>query len=724
MKINTMILVISVLLISACTTIPQVGPNDPIGNQDPSTDPNLQKFESKSDLIAYLQSDDLYGSSNSVFGMARGVEMLAMDSAPMAKTMAESDAGIAGGFDQADDYSQTNIQVKGVDEADFVKNDGKYIYLLSQYKLVIMDAFPAEDANIVSETEIDGNPSQIFINGDRLVVFSSVGEEKLMISEYDFIPRSRYTQRTHAFVFDISDRENPELVNDFNIDGNFFQARMIGDYVYFITKENVYYYQNFVDIPMVKLGNNMLYETDVYYFDNPEDNYVFHTIAAFDINDDEIEAKSYLMGYSNNIYVSQENIYIAYQNNYYFRNYEDQNKERFEQAILPMLPKEYQDRIKAVPEGDDQWTKIIMIFEEMYNEMDDDDKEKLIDDIEESIYDYEAEKQLERQKTIIRKFSIDGMDVEHVAKGEVMGYLNNQFSMDESVGNLRAATTINVWTRKDNIQHNNVFVLNEDMKTIGKLEGIAEDESIYSTRFIGDRLYMVTFKRIDPFFVIDLSDPTDPNVLGELKIPGYSDYLHPYDESHIIGIGKETGSNSWGGVSTKGVKIALFDVSDVENPKELDTFEIGDSGTDSEALHEHKAFLFDKEKNILVLPIREVNGERVFDSRFGYKQDIWHGAYVLSMTPEDGIDVKGKVSHFDGEEDYGYYWGSPYAVRRSLYMDDVLYTISSKKIVMNDLTDLEEEINSIDLPYRDNYNGGYPVPLGRGMVMEETMIVK
>ena len=125
--------------------------------------------------------------------------------------------------------------------------------------------------------------------------------------------------------------------------------------------------------------------------------------------------------------------------------------------------------------------------------------------------------------------------------------------------------------------------LNSKMETIGKLENLAEKERIYSTRFIGDRLYMVTFLRIDPLFVIDLSNPNKPEVLGELKIPGFSDYLHPYDENHIIGIGKETGTNDWGGVSTKGVKVALFDVSDVKNPKQVDSYEIGQAGTDSEA---------------------------------------------------------------------------------------------------------------------------------------------
>ena len=191
------------------------------------------------------------------------------------------------------------------------------------------------------------------------------------------------------------------------------------------------------------------------------------------------------------------------------------------------------------------------------------------------------------------------------------------------------------------------------MKTIGSLTHIAEQEKIYSTRFIGDRLYMVTFKRIDPFFVIDLATPTAPKILGKLKIPGYSDYLHPYDATHIIGVGKETGTNDWGGVSTKGIKLALFDVSDVEHPTQIDKVEIGDAGSDSAALSDHKAFLFDKSKNLLVIPARVVKNDVTVTDKYGTTQpNIWYGAYVFGLTPETGFVLKGTVEHGTGSDRY------------------------------------------------------------------------
>ncbi|RLE41633.1 hypothetical protein DRJ48_05165, partial [Candidatus Woesearchaeota archaeon] len=165
----------------------------------------------------------------------------------------------------------------------------------------------------------------------------------------------------------------------------------------------------------------------------------------------------------------------------------------------------------------------------------------------------------------------------------------------------------------------------------------------------------------------------------------------------------------WGGVSVGPLKIALFDVSDVENPKLIDKYEIGEAGSDSEALRDHKAFLFSKEKNLLVIPVREVKDRRYYDKERGYwKQNVWQGAYVFGLNPESGITLKGKITHYDGDEDYGYYYNSPWAVRRALYMDDVLYTVSARLIKMNDLNNINQEVNSIELPYVEQHY--YPSP--------------
>jgi len=305
------------------------------------------------------------------------------------------------------------------------------------------------------------------------------------------------------------------------------------------------------------------------------------------------------------------------------------------------------------------------------------------------------------EKTTIHRIHIEGNNIEPVASGEVPGTVLNQFSMDEYDGYFRVATTTYGETSR-----NNVYVLNMGLNVTGSLTDLAQGESIYSARFMGDRCYLVTFKKVDPLFVIDLSDPYGPSVLGYLKVTGYSSYLHPYDENHLIGIGKEAVDAkeedfAW----YQGLKIALFDVSDVSNPKEIgDPYIIGDRGTDSPVLWDHKAFLFDKSRNLLVIPVLEA---KVDESDYpggvtpdAYGKPVWQGAYVFHVSLDGGISLQGRITHIEnitepGKEDYYFY--SPFSVVGSLFIDNVLYTISQAKIKLNNLEDLSY-INEVELP--------------------------
>src|SRR5581483_4919220 len=262
---------------------------------------------------------------------------------------------------------------------------------------------------------------------------------------------------------------------------------------------------------------------------------------------------------------------------------------------------------------------------------------------------------------------------------------------------------------------NNVYVLDEGMKVVGKLEGVAPNESIYSARFMGDRLYLVTFQRTDPFFVIDLSGDS-PKVLGDLKLPGFSNYLHPYDDTHIIGIGKETNENQYGGVDMLGIKLALFDVSDVKNPKIVDVYQIGGRGTDSEVLYDHRALLFNKEKNVLSIPVStmpDYTGPQPYDGGKYIPPKVWRGFYVFGVDPASGFTVKGKIEHFNDTQDY--YYGYNTQGSRSFYIGNVLYTVTLNNMIkMNDLQSLDE-INQLSL---ENTGGiiRYPMPLDSGNV--------
>lgn len=679
------------------------------------------KFNSKEELAQFL--DISASQSSNYYAQTRGGGIIietAMDMdiadavAPkvMPTEVGESFSGAANGDEgYATDVSTTNVQVEGVDEADFVKNDNKYIYILTGDVLAIVDAYPAEDAELLSETEITGSAREMFVNGDKLVLFTEVSEPVYTIAEYDYVPRPRHTTRMHMLVYDVSDREDPALKHDISVTGNYFDSRMIGDYVYFITQEYVNRYYDGLIMPSVREGDMLKISPDVYYFPNPDSSYNFNTVASLDLSSDDAEmhAKTFMLGYSNTLYVSQDNIYIAHKKQYNYWNYNQNMEERFYEVVVPLFEEAVQDDINYIrnsnlPE-DEKWDEISVILEKMYNTMGERKKELLVDEIEDAIDDYEARMASEREKTVIHRIAIDDGELKYKARGEVPGDLLNQWSMDEWDNHFRVATTTNIWTRKTGSeQYNNVFVMDMDMDVVGSLEDIAPDERIYSTRFMGRRLYMVTFKRIDPLFVIDVSNHKQPKILGELKIPGYSDYLHPYDENHIIGIGKETEGNEWGGVSIGGVKISLFDVSDVSKPKQVDKLEIGSQGSDSDILYDHKAFLFIKDRDLVVIPVREVKGSRYYDNtlRF-YRRKVWQGAYVLRITPEEGIQRVAKISHFEGDaEDFGYWYTGPYNVRRSLYMDDILYTISSKLVLATSLDDLYEDISVVELPYEVN----------------------
>ena len=281
------------------------------------------------------------------------------------------------------------------------------------------------------------------------------------------------------------------------------------------------------------------------------------------------------------------------------------------------------------------------------------------------------------QYTSIYRVSIDESKLTFEAKGSVPGYILNQYSMDEYNGYFRIATT---W--QNITQVNNVYVLNMNMSTVGKLENLAENERIYSVRFMGDKSYMVTFRQVDPFFVLDMSNPTNPKVAGELKIPGYSSYLHPYDENHIIGLGKEDNN----------VKLSLFDVSNVNDPKEITKYVVEGDWTESQALHDPKAFLFNKEKQLLVIPVSVTNTgpiEIKEDETITQQGGFWQGAYIFNSSTEE-FTLRGAITHIENTTDTTtYYWIEPDdRINRTLYINDYLYTISNLKIKISNLDTL------------------------------------
>jgi inhibitor of cysteine peptidase len=675
------------------------------------TKEELKKFSSYEQLENFLKAnvESSYGYGTFGTPVVSGVTTRqAVAETAMGADVSKAEAAPGA---PAEEYSETNIQVAGVDEADIVKNDGKYIYVASGTKVLIVDAYPAEQANIISEIETNGSVNEIFINKDKLVVFgwgdyysSDVG-----IPEIGIMPR--YSQMSFVKVYDITDRSNPILKRDVRTEGNYYDSRMIGDYVYVVVNQPVYYGgTDPIPMPMIEADgvSRKIAASEIYYFDFPDYSYIFTNIIAINTQNDneEFNSKTFLMGYTQNMYVSPSNIYVVYTKRLREIDYYDRI---IDQAIIPNVPFEIQLKINEIRNSDkedyEKMQEIGEVVQDYIETLGPEQGANFMMRVQEKIEEVYQQIAKEIEKTVVHKISISNGNIEYVTNGEAPGTTLNQFSMDEYNGNFRIATTTNNW-RTESLNH--VYILDANLNIIGKLEDLASGERIHSVRFIGDKGYVVTFRQVDPLFVIDLSNPVSPQVLGYLKIPGVSDYLHPYDETHLIGVGRDATER---GV-TLGMKLSLFDVSDVSNPTEVSKYIIGERGTYSEALNDHKAFLFSKEKNLLVIPVR------VYEDNY---KESFQGAYVFNLDLDSGFVLKGTITHVNEtakeEEEWYYEWNAE--VRRSLYIDDVLYTVSNKMVKANDLVDLSE-INKVELPYEDVY--GY-VRGGVGIAMTETVEV-
>ncbi len=304
--------------------------------------------------------------------------------------------------------------------------------------------------------------------------------------------------------------------------------------------------------------------------------------------------------------------------------------------------------------------------------------------------------------TAIYKFSLAGLELSFAAKGKVPGQLLNQFSLDEYADHLRVATT----AQRGGVTQNNVYVLDANLSLTGSIENIAPGERIYAARFMGPRGYLVTFQQVDPLFALDLSDPIAPRVLGALKIPGFSTYLHPIDENHLLGIGRDTTliehKDSQGRITSTqvleaGIKLSIFDISDTNQPLEKYSISVGGRGSYSPGLNNHKAILFDQEHNLLALPVSLTKDST---DPTGYSPSVFQGAVVWRVDAIDGLSETGRISHLTtaqlATDDYFSYANSS-VIERVLLIDGNVYAVSEQRISAHQLPDLEQ-LGSIQLP--------------------------
>lgn len=558
-------------------------------------------------------------------------------------------SGAAGTNGEIDQVTGTNNQVTGVDEADFIKTDGEYTYVLSGGNFLIFDTWPPRESEEVSRIELKGYPSHLFVHHDLAWIVSTVYDYRELVQLNGFVPRNRTL--TQVSLVDISDKADPEMVRQVVLEGWYSDARKIDNRVHMVVSSyfDIYPLLSDGELPDVEEMLPLLFDSRIengevttaeqvisdcgsIYRPGTANGTGTVSVVSFDLDgiDHTIERQTILSN-SGRVYANDQSLYLA----------------SMEDDFWLWLP---------VIEGDSE----------------------------------------PRPGTTIHKFSIQGTP-RYQASGRVDGHLLNQFSMDEFEGNLRVVTTEFPWWAVDAVPRNTLYVLNQ---TAGRLEmrsslsGLGKPgERVYATRFVKDKGFVVTFEQIDPLYTLDLSDPDHPAIAGELEVPGFSTYLHPIADDLMIAVGRN--------VDAPSVDLSLFDISDFYNPALLHRISIG-SGSYSQAEYDHKAFTWFADENLLALPFTRWSG--VFDDSF-IDYELFNGLQVYRVDQQTGFTTVGVVDHsnfYKSEAEQSWYY--PDNIRRSFFVSDTgdndfLYSISTRGIKVNSVDDLSIDLAALPLPH-------------------------
>ena len=475
------------------------------------------------------------------------------------------------------DFSQTNVREAGVDEGDVVKTDGSYLYILkssASVRIVDIRGTKMKEIAKIQPEKLNESIEDLYLDGDRLMLVTTGYESSMEEAESDMYTVNRY-QYTALTVYDITEREHPEMTGRITQEGDYLQSRKNGNYVYLLTQYSPSLGDSFEDSSVMPLVNEQkLAISDVYLPDQTsQPDYL--VASGINIQDPEnvISSKAIVSGAAD-FYMSSDNLFIC--NN----NWNDG-----------------------------------------------------------------------KSSTEILRFACEDGEITAGAMCELPGFLNDTFSLDEYQGYLRV-----LLTEDSNGESNSLYILDADMQVTGAIRDLADGETIRSARFMGTMAYFVTFRQTDPLFCADLSDPDNPQILSELKLTGFSSYLHPYGEHLLLGVGyeaeEETGSQT-------GVKLSMFDISDPSQVEELDKYVIkGASYLPSD--YNYKAILADGEKNLI-----------------GFVCD---GEYlVFSYDEEKGFQNLLTYTMSDWE-----YWDGD-ASCRGVYAGDEFYIVDQDEVLCFDM---------------------------------------
>jgi uncharacterized secreted protein with C-terminal beta-propeller domain len=603
----------------------------------------LHNFDNEVDMKAYIK-DMLLTNQRPICGyypMVRGGGIAG------GIVMEDSNAledGVAKGAvetPQANNTSGTNIQEKGVDESDIVKhNDTNIFYVsrdLNKYDQMYVNVTTFQNivnnnSKPIDRLSINGQIDSLYLVNDRLVVLSKAVNNGVYKSKTS-LPPYFSTYYMMVDIYNVSDIKQIEKVASFKIDGNMNNSRVIDGKLFLVTTFNPYiektYPKIYIDAPECK----KFFEPQSYP-ESVEDDYEGSSGSSETIVPPKRASRVKYDDYKK--YAKCYNLFVDKDGRYYRYDYDNPNITH--EYLIPYVQKDSNAKNPLItpktffaPSKKDQTPTITTVSK---IDIQSTSLEKTSSILGYTNTVYASKKALYlvsnkypifynfdryQERSVIYKFSLDD-SLKYKASGFVNGYVLNQFSLSEYDDILRIASTEgNSW---QNNTINSLYTLSqhEDLLLInGVLSGLGKDgETIRSVRFIGNHGYVVTFRQTDPFYTIDLSDANNPKKAGELEIDGYSSYLHPIDETHILGIGRDAKPDG----QVMGLKMELFYVGDFNNPQSVSTYSFGNRYSYSELENNHKAlayrdsdkllgFAYSMDKGLNELGVFKITGESI-----------------------------------------------------------------------------------------------------------------
>ncbi len=593
---------------------------------------SLNSFESYAQLQQYISANarsvQQYDSWGFGFGGPRPFgNPIAFGVATMtiAQTATMSSTTLSPGSNPPD-YTGTNVQVQGVDELDRVKTDGTHLFVSNGGSVALIEAYPPNSTAILATLSFPNTAVLGLENApDRLMVINQ---------------KYAGAGAVELLLYDTTSLASPVLMQNVTVPGSYVGARMADGYLYAIVQQPSYIFNDQGNatavMPVASTGGveSQLSPSSVFYTNNTAQISFYTVIPSISMSTGSEKLVSVLTGPSANVYVSTLNIYVTYTN--YLNLYD----------------------VDGIPGN--AWSGGVVT-------------PQLV-----------AQSQ---NSTVLRASYANGT-VRASEAGVVPGTVLNQFSMDEYNGYFRIATSRFAVINGVATTSDDVYVLDQNMTQVSSLQNIAPGENIYAVRFVGDVGYVVTYQQIDPLFVISFKDVARPVILSELKVTGYSDYLHPLAGGYLLGIGKESVPASNGNFSYYlGLKVSLFRVYENGTSAQVAKLDIGDRGTDSPVLSDHLAFTYDPARNLTVIPVTLylVSGNQTYDGGIpAYGNPVWQGVYVIRVDPTK-LTTVGRVSQYPAGQNVGDYPNTGLSIDRSVIIGDYLYTVSQSEVMVTSL---------------------------------------